>query len=79
MDWGPKMLELLWQTKIPTSRYEKCEDGAVTVDWVVLSATIVIFGSVMIGIYKGAVFDLSSAISETVVEGKPTPEDSPWR
>ena len=73
------MLKIDWRTKCPASRYEKCEDGAVTVDWVVLSATIVIFGSVMIGIYRGGVFNLASAISETVVDGKPTPEDSPWR
>lgn len=73
------MFRVIWRTKGPAARYEKCEDGAVTVDWVVLSATIVIFGSVMIGIYKDGVFNLSSAISEKVVEGKPTPEDSPWR
>lgn len=73
------MFEILRHTKTPALRFEKCEDGAVTVDWVVLSATIVIFGSVMIGIYRDGVFDLSSAISEKVVEGKPTPEDSPWR
>ena len=42
-------------------------------------ATIVIFGSVMIGICHGGVYNLSSAISEKVVEGKPNPEDWPWR
>lgn len=73
------MFRMPWRAKNPTAQFEKCEDGAVTVDWVVLSATIVIFGSVMIGIYRDGVFNLSSAISEKVVEGKPTPEDSPWR
>lgn len=73
------MLRMFWRTKSPTFQYDKCEEGAVTVDWVVLSATIVIFGSVMIGIYRDGVFNLSSAISEKVVEGKPTAEDSPWR
>lgn len=73
------MFKALWHSRCPASRYDKCEEGAVTVDWVVLSATIVIFGSVMIGIYRDSVFNLSSAISEKVVEGKPTPEDSPWR
>lgn len=78
MDWGPKMLKLFWQTNNPVSRFENCEEGAVTVDWVVLSAAIVIFGSVMIGIYKDGVFDVASSISDAVVEGKPTPADSPW-
>lgn len=73
------MFRIASRTTSPASRFEKCEGGAVTVDWVVLSATIVIFGSVMIGIYRDGVFNLSSAISEKVVDGKPTPEDSPWR
>ena len=73
------MFKIVWRNKCPASRYEKCENGAVTVDWVVLSATIVVFGSVMIGIYRGGVFNLATAISEKVADGKPTPEDSPWR
>ena len=73
------MLKMPWHAKDPASRYEDCEDGAVTVDWVVLSATIVIFGSVMIGIYRDGVFNLTSAISETIVDSKPKPEDSAWR
>lgn len=73
------MLKIIWRTRNPDLRFEKCEYGAVTVDWVVLSATIVIFGSVMIGIYRGSVYDLASAISEEIVDAKPTPEDTPWR
>lgn len=70
------MFNLLWRTKKSASHFEKCNDGAVTVDWVVLSATIVVFGAIMIGIYKEGVFDLSTAIQESVTAGAPDP--SQW-
>ena len=73
------MLKTLWHAKFPASRFEKCENGAVTVDWVVLCAAIVIFGSVMIGIYRGGVYNVATAISEKVVADKPTLADSPWK
>ena len=73
------MYTLLRHTKRSLFRFEKCDGGAVTADWVVLTSAIVIFGSVMIGIYKGGVFNLSSAISQSVVSQAPDPNDSPWR
>ena len=79
MDWGPWMFRINCHTSNPILRFENCEDGAVTVDWVVLSATIVLFGAVMIGIYKDGVFNLSSSISDAVVESAPTAEDTAWK
>ena len=73
------MFRTICHTSNPILRFEKCEDGAVTVDWVVLSATIVLFGAVMIGIYKDSVFNLSSSISDAVVESAPTAEDTAWK
>ncbi len=42
------------------------EDGAVTVDWVVLTASIVLAGFVAISIYSPAVTGKSSEISSAV-------------
>ncbi|MEM8786640.1 MAG: hypothetical protein AAGE76_00105 [Pseudomonadota bacterium] len=38
------------------------EDGAITVDWVVLTAAVVILGVVVIGIISGGVYQAGSDI-----------------
>lgn len=45
----------------------KDDSGAVTVDWVVLTAALVIIGGVVIGIIRGGLIDASSAIDKTLV------------
>ena len=46
------------------------EDGAVTVDWVVLTAAVVGLGILAMGAIDGAVGDLSSNIAESVTASK---------
>ncbi|WP_164871692.1 Flp family type IVb pilin [Solirhodobacter olei] len=43
-------------------RFRKSEDGAVTVDWVVLTAAVVGLGIVVMGIIKPGVTSLASNI-----------------
>ena len=47
-------------------KYTKDESGAVTVDWVVLTAALVIIGGLVISIIKAGLLDASSAINETL-------------
>jgi hypothetical protein len=42
--------------------------GAVTVDWVVLSAFVVIIGALVIGIYRDGLFDLSGAVQDELTD-----------
>ncbi|MEM8870556.1 MAG: hypothetical protein AAGB10_16735 [Pseudomonadota bacterium] len=44
------------------------DDGAVTVDWVVLSAALVTIGLVMISLITPGVYDAGSDISSGVLE-----------
>lgn len=44
-------------------RFTKDESGAVTVDWVVLTAALVIIGGLVISIIKAGLLDASSAIN----------------
>lgn len=49
-------------------KYTKDESGAVTVDWVVLTAALVIIGGLVISIIKAGLLDASSAINETLAD-----------
>ena len=44
-------------------RYTKDESGAVTVDWVVLTAALVIIGGLVISIIEEGLLSASSAIN----------------
>ncbi len=44
-------------------KYTRDESGAVTVDWVVLTAALVIIGGLVISIIKAGLLDASSAIN----------------
>jgi hypothetical protein len=52
----------------PTQQFLHDQEGAVTVDWVVLSAVLVVLGAICIGVYRGAVYNLSSSIETRIVE-----------
>ena len=47
-------------------RFKKDEDGAVTVDWVVLTAAVVGLGIVVMGAISPAISGLSTNIAETI-------------
>jgi Flp pilus assembly pilin Flp len=49
-------------------KYTKDESGAVTVDWVVLTAALVIIGGIVIGIIRAGLIDASNAINEELSE-----------
>ena len=53
-------------------KYTKDESGAVTVDWVVLTAALVIIGGIVIGIIRSGLEEASNAINETLVESADT-------
>ncbi|KAA9010309.1 Flp family type IVb pilin [Histidinibacterium aquaticum] len=48
------------------SKFRRDEDGAVTVDWVVLTAAIVGLGVAVMGTVKGGVGDLGDKISSSL-------------
>lgn len=52
----------------PSQRFLYDQEGAVTVDWVVLSAVLVVLGAICIGLYRGAVYNLSSNIETRIVQ-----------
>ncbi|MEZ5796195.1 MAG: hypothetical protein R3D63_01050 [Paracoccaceae bacterium] len=60
-----KMLNIL-------KRFHKDEDGAVTVDWVVLTAAVVGLGLIVMAAIKPAVTGLSSAIATEITNSAPT-------
>ena len=47
-------------------RFKKDEDGAVTVDWVVLTAAVVGLGIVVMGFISPAVSNLASSIGTEI-------------
>ena len=49
-------------------RFQKDEDGAVTVDWVVLTAAIVGLGLIVMGAIQPAISNLSTSIANEIVE-----------
>ncbi|MGR3571087.1 Flp family type IVb pilin [Brevirhabdus sp.] len=51
-------------------KFAKDEDGAVTVDWVVLTAAIVGLGAVVLTSVKGGVTALATDISSDLVKLK---------
>lgn len=53
-------------------KYTKDESGAVTVDWVVLTAALVIIGGLVISIIRAGLLDASSAINDTLVNSANT-------
>ena len=53
-------------------KYAKDESGAVTVDWVVLTAALVIIGGVVIGIIRTGLENASEAINATLQESADT-------
>ena len=48
------------------NRFKKDEDGAVTVDWVVLTAAVVGLGIVVMGAIGPAISGLAANIEETI-------------
>ncbi|NNU81240.1 hypothetical protein HMH01_12415 [Halovulum dunhuangense] len=46
--------------------FVKDEDGAVTVDWVVLTAAIVGIGLIVLQLIRGGIYDAASAISASL-------------
>ncbi|MSU88386.1 hypothetical protein GE300_01990 [Rhodobacteraceae bacterium 2CG4] len=48
--------------------FVKDEDGAVTVDWVVLTAAIVGIGLVVLNIIRGGVYDAASDIYSSLTD-----------
>jgi Flp pilus assembly pilin Flp len=49
-------------------RFQKDEDGAVTVDWVVLTAAIVGLGLIVMAAIRPAITGLSSSIASEINE-----------
>ncbi len=49
-----------------TKRFKKDEDGAVTVDWVVLTAAIVGLGIAVVASVRTATSDLGNRISDAI-------------
>jgi len=47
-------------------RFQKDEDGAVTVDWVVLTAAIVGLGLIVMGAIQPAISNLSTSIANEI-------------
>ena len=47
-------------------KFWQSEDGAVTVDWVVLTAAVVGLGLIVIGAIEGSVTDLSENIAGSI-------------
>jgi Flp pilus assembly pilin Flp len=59
-----KMLNIL-------KRFQKDEDGAVTVDWVVLTAAVVGLGLIVMAAIRPAIGNLSTAIAEDIEAAAP--------
>ncbi len=53
--------------KLKKSRFLTDEDGAVTVDWVVLTAAIVTFGIAVVVLIRPALEDSADTISTNIV------------
>lgn len=51
--------------------FAKSESGAVTVDWVVLTAALVGLGLAVMAVVSGGVEDLSAEISDSLVAANP--------
>lgn len=53
------------------------EDGAVTVDWVVLTAAIIGFGLVVVGSIAGGASSVSDGLGASLSEAEPPATDLP--
>ncbi len=53
------------------------EDGAVTVDWVVLTAAIIGLGIVVIGSVAGGATDVSESLGATLNDAEPPSAEMP--
>ena len=51
--------------------FKNDESGAVTVDWVVLTAALVGLGLAVMGVVSGGIQDLSTNISDTLTNTDP--------
>ena len=58
-------------------RFQKDEDGAVTVDWVVLTAAIVGLGLIVMAAIRPAISDLSQNIADNIDAAQVTPGGTP--
>ena len=74
------MISLRKETKSfsTRARFLRDQSGAMTIDWVVLSSTLVILGAVIIGMYREGVYNAANAINESIVNQAPDPSDAPW-
>ncbi len=52
-------------------RFNKDEDGAVTVDWVVLTAAVVGLGLIVMGAIRPAITGLSGTIATEITDAAP--------
>ena len=57
--------------KAMIQNFAKSESGAVTVDWVVLTAALVGLGLAVMAVVSGGVEDLSSEIQDSLVAANP--------
>ncbi len=48
------------------SKFRKDEDGAVTVDWVVLTAGVVILAGIAMNAVKGALGNITSTVANAI-------------
>ncbi len=53
------------------AKFRKDEDGAVTVDWVVLTALVVGLAIGLLALIEGAVDNLGASISDVIVSTNP--------
>jgi hypothetical protein len=58
------------------TNFAKSESGAVTVDWVVLTAALVGLGLAVMAVVSGGIEDLSGEIQASLVAANPT--DNPF-
>ena len=48
------------------SKFKKDEDGAVTVDWVVLTAGVVVLAGIAISAVSGALTNVTTVVSDAI-------------
>ncbi len=62
---------------VTLTNFMKSEDGAVTVDWVVLTAAIVGLGIVVISSVGGGATDVSNSLGATLENAEPQDANIP--
>jgi Flp pilus assembly pilin Flp len=68
MDLSKSKRDLTMKVLNIFKRFQKDEDGAVTVDWVVLTAAIVGLGLIVMAAIRPAITGLSSSIAAEINE-----------